>query len=71
MPRGTTKPNARRKHRLYIDVTFSKPITRRDAKYGLQLVLDTRLDLAAKPVWAHDNSPYIEKLSVLEKDQTQ
>jgi hypothetical protein len=56
----------RRKHRLYIDVTFSKAVTTRSAGKGLQLVLDTRLDLARAPVWAYDSSPYIDKLVVVE-----
>jgi len=30
----------RRKHRLYIDVTYSEPVTNREAAKALQLVLD-------------------------------
>lgn len=56
----------RRKHRFYIDVTYSSPIEMRNAAKGLQLVLDDRLDLEAKPVWLTDNSPYIEKLTITE-----
>jgi hypothetical protein len=62
--RGTTK--IKRKHRLYIDVTFSSPVSRRDATKGLQLVLKSRLDLEANSVWAYDKSPYIDKLTVIE-----
>ena len=57
------------KHRFYIDVTFSKPLSYREACKGLSLVLDTRLDLDAKPIWLADNSPYINKLSVSEIHQ--
>ena len=57
----------RRKHRLYIDVVYSKYVTQREAAKGLQLVLGSRLDLQAAPVWAVDNSPYIDKLTVVEK----
>ena len=66
--RGATI-TGRRKHRLFIDVTFSSAVSRRDATKGLQLVLDSRLDLAAKPVWAYDKSPYVDKLTVLERDR--
>lgn len=54
----------RKKHRLVIEVTTSSAITERDAVLGLQLVLDERLDLQASPIWAHDKSPYIDKLTV-------
>ncbi len=54
----------RKKHRLVIEVTTSSPVTEREAVAGLQLVLDTRLDLASHPVWVRDNSPYIDKLNV-------
>lgn len=64
---GKKTPSGRRKHRLFIDITFSHAISMRDAAKGLQLVLDTRLDLQANPVWAHDASPYIDKLTVVEK----
>ena len=57
----------RRKHRLYIDVVYSKYVTTRDAAKGLQLVLNERLDLQAGPVWLCDNSPYIEKLTIVER----
>jgi len=68
--RGTKRSTSvRRKHRLYVDVTFSSPVSRRKAAYGLRLVLDDRLDLQAKPVWAYDGSPYIDKLSIKEKDK--
>lgn len=56
----------RRKHRFYIDVTYSKPVEMREAAKGLSLVLDERLDLEARPVWAYDNSPYIDKLQIVE-----
>jgi hypothetical protein len=62
-----TKKNARRKHRLYIDVTYSSPVARRDAAKGLQMVLNERLDLQAKPVWAYDNTPYIDKVNITER----
>lgn len=61
----TKKPNSRRKHRLFIDVTFSSPITPRDAAKGLQLVLDNS-DIDKRPVWSSDGSPYISKLNVVE-----
>lgn len=56
----------RKKHRLVIEVTTSSAISERDAAKGLQLVLDGRLDLQASPIWAHDKSPYIDKLTVKE-----
>ena len=56
----------RRKHRLYIDVTYSTLVEYREAAKGLQLTLDSRLDLQKKPVWAHHNSPYIDKVTVTE-----
>ena len=55
----------RRKHRLYIDVTFSQPISYRSAAKGLSLTLD-KLDLQAKPVWLYDGSPYIDKITIVE-----
>ncbi len=57
----------KRKHRLYIDVTYSSAVGQREAAKGLRLVLDDRLDLASKPVWLYDNSPYIDKLVITEK----
>jgi uncharacterized protein (DUF1919 family) len=57
----------KRKHRFYIDVTYSKPVEYRLAAKGLILTLDNKLDLDANPVWAYDNSPYINKLVVTEK----
>ena len=56
----------KRKHRFYIDVTYSSPIAMRDAAKGLDLVLRERLDLQRAPVWAYDHSPYIDKLTVTE-----
>lgn len=53
-----------RKHRLVIEVTTSSAITEADAVRGLQLVLDSRLDLQASPIWANDRSPYVDKLTV-------
>lgn len=41
----------KRKHRFYIDVTYSRPIAMRDAAKGLDLVLRERLDLQKAPVW--------------------
>ena len=64
--RGATKPNARRKWRLWIDVTASRPLTRRDAAKGLSLVLSERLDLEAHPIWASDPATYVDKLTVVE-----
>jgi hypothetical protein len=55
----------RRKHRLYIDVTYSKPVEYRKAAKGLELTLG-KLDLDKEPVWLYDNSPYIDKLKVTE-----
>jgi hypothetical protein len=63
---GAHKPNVRHKHRVYVDIIVSAPMTRRDAAKGLQLVLDERLDLEKAPIWAYDNSPYINKLRVVE-----
>jgi hypothetical protein len=56
-----------RKHRFYIDVTYSKPVEYREAAKGLSLTLDNKLDLTASPVWAYDTSPYIDKLVIVEK----
>ena len=57
----------KRKHRLYIDVTYSCPLTQREAAKGLQMTIDDRLDLAKGPVWFYDNSPYIDKIKIVEK----
>ena len=57
----------RRKHRLYVDVTFSQGVSSRDAAKGLQLIIDWRLDLAASPVWDYEGSPYVDKISIVEK----
>jgi hypothetical protein len=54
----------RKKHRLVIEVTTSSAITEADAVRGLQLVLDSRLDLERGPIWAYDRSPYVDKLTV-------
>ena len=54
----------RRKHRLYVDVTFSNPQTADDAARGLRIMLD-RLDLAAAPVWVSLPATYVDKLVVL------
>lgn len=67
--RGSRTASARRKHRLFIDVTFSTAVSRCDAAKGLQLVLNTRLDLAKCQVWAFERSPYIDKVTVLEAKQ--
>ena len=64
--RSATKPNARRKWRLWIDVTASRPLTRRDAAKGLSLVLNERLDLDARPIWCSDPAVYFDKLTVVE-----
>ena len=56
----------RRKHRLYIDVTYSSKLPPREAAKGLQLFLDTHLDLANCPVWLYANSPYIDKVQIVE-----
>lgn len=56
-----------RKHRFYIDVTYSKPVGYREAAKGLSLILSERLDIESKPVWAYDNSPYIDKLTITEQ----
>lgn len=53
----------RRKHRLVLEVTISKPLTDDDAVRGLRLVL-SRLDLDASPIWSTDNSPYVDKIEV-------
>lgn len=56
----------KRKHRLYIDVAYSKPLFMREALKGLRLVLEERLDLQKAPVWLYHDSPYIDKLSLVE-----
>jgi len=66
MARGTEEPGAQKKHRLILDVTFSKPVTARSAKYGVQLVLDERLDLQKGPVWANGRNIYLEKVQPVE-----
>lgn len=53
-----------KKHRLVIEVTTSSALTEAEIVRGLQLVLDDRLDLQAAPIWIHDRSPYIDKLTV-------
>lgn len=53
----------RKKHRLVIEVTFSRPVTAKEAAQGTSLVLDERLDLQAKPVWASEPTIYIDKIS--------
>ena len=60
----------RRKHRLYIEVTYSKSVTQRDAAKGLQMILDAQLDLGQAPrgsVWFYSGSPCIDKLKVVER----
>jgi hypothetical protein len=59
----------RRKHRLYIDVTYSSKLPPREAAKGLQLFLDSHLDLAKCPVWTYYDSLYIEKLQIVENNQ--
>lgn len=56
----------RRKHRLELDVTFSHAITRRMAAKGVQLVLDWRVDLGERPVWASKPAVYLEKVRAIE-----
>lgn len=56
----------KRKHRFYIDVTYSNAIEMRKAAKGLQLVIDRWLDVDDKPVWLTDNSPFIDKVIVTE-----
>ena len=65
--RGTYKPNAKRKHRVYVDVTYSSAVTHGDAVKGLQELFDSRLDLARAPVWGYLNSPYCDKIVVVER----
>lgn len=54
----------KRKHRVIVEITTSKPLTEKDSVQALQLTLDSRLDLQRQPIWAYDNSPYINKLRV-------
>lgn len=58
--------NEKRKHRLLIDVTFSKPMNRRKAAKALQHFLDINADIG-KAIYAYDNSPYIDKLRISER----
>ena len=60
--------NESRKHRIYVDVTFSNSLTKRNAAQGLRLVLE-RLDLDKAPIWAYHNSPYVDKIIVLESQK--
>lgn len=55
----------RRKHRLYVDITVSEAMSKRRAAKALRLMLD-RIDLQAQPIWAHEKSPYCDKLVVVE-----
>lgn len=57
----------KRKHRLILDVTVSKAMTRRDVAKAIQRLFDERLDLAARPLFVYDNAPYCDKLVVLER----
>ncbi len=55
-----------RKHVLVLEITFTKPVTAREARNGADLLLE-RLDLEAAPVWAYATSPYAQKLVVKDK----
>ncbi len=52
-----------KKHRLVIEFTTSHPVTEGEAVRGLQLLLDTRLDLQKGPIWL-TREVYGEKLVV-------
>lgn len=53
----------KRKHRLVIEVTVTRPITELHAASGLRNVLDD-LDLQRRPMWITAPPNYVEKLEV-------
>lgn len=55
----------RRKHRFYIDVTFSRALELREAAKALGHALG-RLNYSADPIYATKNLIYLDKLIVVE-----
>lgn len=55
----------KRKHRLYLDVTFNRRLSHREAAKATSAVL-RRLDMAAQAVYLSDPELYVDKLEVKE-----
>ncbi len=51
----------KRKHRLVVEMTTSKPLTEIDAVRGLRILLDERTNLDQAPIWLTGNV-YCDKL---------
>lgn len=52
----------KRKHRVVVEVTFSKPVTDREAVQGAGLLIE-RIDKDANPVWSNALGIYAVKLT--------
>lgn len=55
-----------RKHRLVIDITLSRAVTKRDAAKALRLLLD-EIDKDQHPIWVSEPAIYCNKLTVAER----
>ena len=53
----------KKKRRLIVEFTTSEALTELEAVHGLQLLLDTQLNLQ-KPIWANSSGVYGIKLTV-------
>lgn len=49
-----------RKHKVLVEVTFSKPVTDHDAVLGVNLMLE-RVELDQRPVWDNALNIYVDK----------
>lgn len=54
----------KRKNRVVVELTTNKPLTQREARQAMDLLME-RIDLQASPIWATGNF-YAEKLSAKE-----
>ena len=52
----------KRKHRVVVELTTSKPITEKEAVLAMQL-LHQRIDLDQAPIWANALNIYADKLA--------
>jgi hypothetical protein len=58
----------KRKHRVVVEITTNKPITAREARIAVDLILG-RADTEAAPIWANDTNVYADKLTCKEFDR--
>lgn len=58
---STSKP--RRKHRVIVDITYSRPVSEADAAQGLSLKL-SGYAISDNPVWLSDPATYINNVVV-------